>query len=207
MAHVGQLISKKVTRGRFTNYRTGLFTTFVYNPTRINEDKSSNLTIQPIPGSADPLSEWSSAGANVIKFKLNLCGESRLRRDGVQLFNGAEGVQEIPIQEANQTYSIAGEIAFFEQFQFPVALTEGAVVGSPDLIVFSYGGRYQGVLCSLASLGIDVFEFNTKGDPTKAELSFELVRKSMKTRYAHQIWETPSALVPLGQRLQQPAFF
>jgi len=201
--YASHLRTPKVKRTRVTNYRTGVYWVFLYNPDRITEKKGSNLVIDPIPGYGDPKVTWASGKPNIIDFSVILCGESRLRRSGTQLFNGAKGVAEFPLDQHDDTYSIAGEIEFFEQFQYPIEEglgTAGDTRGEPDLLVFTHGRRYQSVLCAVGDVNIDIFEFDPDGNPTRAKIDMQLVRKLEKSRWAHEVWDIPSALPAATQR-------
>ena len=109
---------RKVKRGRWTNQRTGLSHTFLYNPATIEEKKSANLSVDDIPGFSDPLVRWASGGVNTLSFDLMLDGEGRIRHDDVTLYNGLRDLGDI--DDANDTFSLAGEIEFFESFLHPV---------------------------------------------------------------------------------------
>lgn len=201
----GDFRNPKIRRARFSNYRTGLSQEVMYNPTKIKENKGANLIITPIPGLADPMVDWASGKVSSIAMKLRFDGEIRLHRrgqPGAQLLNGAKGIAEIPLDRAGETYSIAGEIEFFEQFDFPVqqGMASGQR-GEPDLLVFTWGRRYQGVLCQMQNLSIDIYEWSPAGDPVKAELTFALVRKVLTSRWSHDVWDVPQGIGLASQRI------
>lgn len=191
----------KVRRGRMTNFRTGRFLTFVYNPPSIEEKKSANLVIDAIPGDGDPLVRWASGGPNHIRMDLNVDGDGRLRRGGAQLFNGAKGVNEFPISDASKTYSIAGEIEFFEQFLHPVSQNVRGGTGAPDDIIFTMGRRYQGVRCTMVDVDIRIIEFDSELNPSKAHIKIAMVRRNIRSRTSGDIWDIPEAL-GIGQQAE-----
>lgn len=199
----------KVKRGRFTNYRTGVFIEFLYNPDRITDRKGVNLIVDPIPGQSDALVRFASGRENNISFTLKLCGESSLRRRGINFLNGA--VAEKPVSVATTTYSIAGEIEWFRSFEHPVdpelplraafstsssRLKSDDRFGGPDLVVFTFGRLYQGVLCAVESVDVDIHEFSPELDPTKADLSIALKRVVTENRFAHTIYQPPIETEP-----------
>lgn len=183
----------KVRRGRITNYRTGNFVEFHHNPNRITKKKGTTLSVDQLPGQSDPLVRFASGNLETIDFVLDLCGESRLRRFGAQLFNGA--VPEFPIEDADESYSVAGEIEFWESFQHPVdPAIAAARFAEPDQVVFTFGRMFQGVLCAVQDLEVEPFEFDPELSPTKAQVKVKLARIVTKQRFADSIWDVPAGI-------------
>jgi len=187
----------QVARGRVTNARTRNFVEFMLNPSSIKETKGSNFVENPTPGFSDPKQDWASGKVSTIKFDVDLCGETGLRIRRANLTNGA--FPDKTLQEAATTYSIAGEIEFFESFMFPVdpeLATRGIggrKVGGPDKAIFTFGRRYQGVVCWL-EVDVDISEFTPELDPSRAKLGFVLRRISDTNRFAHTVWSPPAGL-------------
>lgn len=176
--------SPKVKRGRFTNYRTHAFVEFLYNPTTIKEKPGVNLSSDDIPGASDPLLRFASGKGRPIAFDVQLCGESSLRRRGSNMINAAHNEDAV---NGDGGYSIAAEIEFFEQFTYPTDPALGGT-GAPDLVVFTFGRRYRGILCTMEDLDIDVFEFDPDLNPTRANLSVSLKRYVTRTIFSNEIY-------------------
>src|SRR5262249_13192662 len=124
----------------------GNFLTFLYNPQTVTEKKGSNITEDPIPGFSDPLLRWASGKVRVITFELDLDGESRIRRTGVNLGNAAANEPIDP-----KGLSIQGEIEFFRSLEYPVDPSLPGADGGVDKVLFYMGSTYPGVLAIVES--------------------------------------------------------
>lgn len=175
----------KVVRGRFTNVRTFESMEFAINPTKIKEKKGANLIEDPLPGQSDPLVRWASGKTSAITIQLELDAEMTYRRFAARHANYASDGEAVP-----EVWTVDGEIAFIEQFQFPVGDEDG--VGGeafgPDLIAFTFGPRYPGVVCALDDLDIDIEEWTPDLRPTKAKLNIVLKRQVTTNRFSNTIF-------------------
>lgn len=170
-------------KGRLTNFRTGDFLEFLYNPTSYKEKAGANHAEDTIPGSSDVLLRWMSGKARTLQFSLSLCGESRLRFSKVNLINQARGDS---IDRATR-FGVEGEIEFFESFSYPVDPADGGD-GGCDKVVFTFGRRHQGTLCVLDEIEIEPTEFTPELDISRATVSFSLKRYTTKTTYSNKIF-------------------
>lgn len=190
----------KVQRGGLTNYRTNIGVPFLYNPAAIEEKKGVTWAEDPVPGTSDPLLRFASGKASVISFQLELCGESSIRRRGVQIINYASAQDENyvaselarasadPLGDGPQpSYSVDGEIEFFESFQFPTDPAEGGS-GAPDLAVFTFGRRYPGVLVVVEDVAVNLTEFTPNLLTSRATLGITLKRYVIGSRTSSQYW-------------------
>ncbi len=177
----------KVKRGRLTNFRTGNYVTFLYNPTSLSETKGNNLSEDAIPGFSDPLIRFASGKARVVTFSLEIDGESRIRRSGVNLLNGA---RPEPIENA-LGFSIAGEIEFFQSLEYPVDPSLPGSDGGPDKVVFTLGPMYDGVLCVVEQVPVTITEWDPELNPTRATLNLTLKAINIPQQYAHHVWKPP----------------
>jgi len=175
----------KVRRGRLTNQRNGEAVPFLYNPTSIKEKLPVNYVEDNIPGASDPLISFASGGAKEISFTLTLCGESSLRRRKGQILNAARGDVEIL---SGDDFSIAGEIDFFRQFAYPTDPKDSQADGAPDRVVLTFGRLYDGVVCTIHNIDLDITEFSPGLDPTKATVALTMKRYVTKSVFSNQIF-------------------
>lgn len=174
------LAGAKVKRGRLTNARTGTFLEFLYNPTEVSESMGVNMSEDNLPGASDPLIHFASGKVRQISFKLDLCGESSLRFRGVNLINAAKN----DVKPPDGTYSIAGEIEFFQSFTFPVNPKFPGADGGNDKAVFTLGRLWDGVLVAVVDVNLKVTEFTPDLEPSRATIDLTLKRVVTETVFA-----------------------
>jgi hypothetical protein len=177
---VGDFVHYRPKRGRLTNYRTAAFIDFLYNPSNIKDKKGVNLSEDAIPGYSDPLIRFASGKTNIISFTLDIDGESSRR------FRG----NPFPAVDAttDDSFTIEGELAFYEQFMFPTNPDDNGADGAPDRAVLTFGPRFPGVLCAVDDVDFDIVEFGRSLEPTKAKVHIVLKRLVFGTRFANTIW-------------------
>ena len=163
-------------RTRFTNYRTGEYYETGVNPQPIKDSCGSNLVEYPVPGLSDPIIDWISGKAKTIHLTIELDAEIEARRLGFS--RGDSG---------NYEYDLTSDIAWFESFCFPVDPTECSWKKEPDKLIFTMGSRYNGILCLLESVDIEITEFSPKHAPTKAKLGLSLKRRIDVQRFSNSI--------------------
>jgi len=175
---------RRGARGRITNYRTGTFLEFLYNPTEVTEDFSVTLSEDPLPGASDPIIHFASGKAKAIKFQLQLCGESSLRLRGANLINSARNDTVNP----GATYSIAGEIEFFQSFAYPSDRKAPGSDGGTDKVIFTLGRLWPGILCAQEGLSVKVSEWDPDLNPTRATLDLSYKRVVTETIFSNQVF-------------------
>lgn len=171
-----------IVRGRLVNYRTGAAFEFAYNPNNVSEPHVANLSTDDTPGQSDGIVRFASGKTREIRFTLKLSGERRLRMFGASVINDAD-----PIEIPENSYSIRGELAFLESFTFPTDPEDGGD-GAPDLVVFTFGPRWPGVLCVVQKVEAKNLEYAPDLDPTDADVEIVLMRKVDKNRFSNTIW-------------------
>lgn len=175
----------KVARGRLTNYRTGNYVEFLYNPTSISKKQGVNLSEDNLPGSSDPLVHFASGKARSVTFSLQLCGESSLRLRGANLTNAIEADVE---EDPTETLSIAGEIEFYESFTYPVDPELPGSDGGCDKLVFTFGRTIRHFLCVMEELDVNVTQFTPSLQPYRATLNLTLKRVATETTFADRVF-------------------
>jgi Contractile injection system tube protein len=171
----------RVKRGRITNKRTANYVEFLYNPTSISDKKGNNWVEDASPNQAHPLIHFASGKVRNITFTLNLCGESRIRRSGATLTNGAFA------DDDPTSMSIAGEIEYYQSLEYPVDPKLPGSTGGPDLVLFSFGRRYNALECAM-EVGVDESEYDPNLNPTRAALQISLKVVKAAQEYAHDVW-------------------
>lgn len=172
----------RVKRMRLVNYRTGDGLEFSFNPKEVSEDFVANISVDDTPGQSDGIVRFASGKAKEIKFTLKLSGERRIRMFGDRFGNEAD-----PILIPEGSYSVRGEIAFITQFVFPTDPEDGGD-GASDLVVFTAGPQWPGVLCAMKSSPLKAQEFDEDLDVTDAEIDIVLIRKVDRNRFSNTIW-------------------
>ncbi len=178
----------KVARGRLTNFRTGNFLEFIYNPVKVGDRKGVNLAEDAVPGFSDPMVRFASGKARILTFSLQLCGESRIRKYGNNIINGAENNADF-LENAG-SFSIAGEIEWYQSMEYPVDPSLPGSDGGLDKFVFTMGRLYPGVLCYVA-VDVQVTQFDPELNPTMAEASLTLTQIAYNQQWANHVWSPP----------------
>lgn len=185
---VHDFTSDPVVRGRLTNARTGVSLGFLFNPTSIKDaGGAANIAEDAIPGFSDTLVRWLSGKSKPISFVIRLDGTESLRLRGGNLGNAAQRGRP----DEAESFSIAGEIAFFESFAFPVDPDLPGATGGADNVIFSFGSRYRRVLCAMEVGEIEITDFTPQLDPHRATIPIVLRRIVHEQRWAHDVWASP----------------
>lgn len=175
------ITSKPPVKGMLTNMRTGENLTFGINPSEIDYEHSANVSEDAIPGFSDPLLRFASGKTKVIKFKLQLSGEMRLRY-GVQQFpNGADG------STGGTNYSIKGELDFLEAACSPTDPAAGGD-GGLDRFAFTFGSKFPSVAVFVCDAPSKLKRFDSQLNPTEADVNLVLKRVQDQSVYASRIW-------------------
>lgn len=161
-----------VTRGRVTNARTKQYTQFAVNPAEIKIKTGVHFVEDAIPGFSHPKRRAVSGESEVYTFDLNLDGFMSQDTFGVTFQNDAKPV------DPDSPYSIQGELDYWESFNLPPW----------DLVVFTFGSRFPGILCDIAVSAVDVLEFDYNLNPMRAKLQIALAKYVTKSEQASQRW-------------------
>lgn len=173
---------KPTSHGRLTNARTGASLQFVLNPASISDKKGSNISADAVPGFSHPKLDWASGKSRVIKFQLKLDAEI------TQRFKKTNFIAAGTNSGVNPAYlTIRGELDFLRSLELPVYGTDQIVRG-PDLVLFSFGLAYSGVLCFFEEAAIQVTEFGTTLEPTRADVDITLQEVVYRSTSAADVW-------------------
>lgn len=175
--------SKKLTKGRITNARTGVSKVFSINPHTVKTKNGVHLTEDPIPGFSDALLRFAAGKARDIRFTLDIDGEMTLRKIGVQTLNVNQ-----PERDVYASFSISGEIEWYESFTFPVDPTLAGSDGGLDIAIFSMGTHLNGIQCFIEEVETEITEWDPTLEPTKAKLHIVMKRIADENRFADTVW-------------------
>jgi hypothetical protein len=196
----GNYTPVKVTKGVMTNVRTGITKQFSINPHTVRKKNGSHLSEDPIPGFSDPKLDYAAGKTRTFSFQLQLDGEMTLRNFQTQALNNVYPQRDL------KSYSIAGEIEWYESMTFPVDPNlSGNNKGGLDMFAFTMGSHMQSILVFVEDADTTIIEFSPDLEPTKATIDLTLKRIAPTNVFSNQVWSGsgqaavgPSQKIDLG---------